>query len=103
MKRLGQKVIDLIVSDFPWAGQMCFAVDKNPSRLYEYNIIDVTKEDGNYKFDYTKLDRYIDLCMKLGIDKEINIFGILGNWHGYDFGSPIQGYPDPISIKASQH
>lgn len=99
MKRLGQKVIDLIVSDFPWAGQMCFAVDKNPSRLYEYNIIDVTKEDGNYKFDYTKLDRYIDLCMKLGIDKEINIFGILGNWHGYDFGSPIQGYPDPIRIR----
>lgn len=99
MKKLGQKVIDLIVSDFPWGGQMCFDVKDNPSRLYEYNIVSVKKKGEVYYFDYKKLDRYIDLCMKIGIDKEINLFGILGNWHGYDFGSPLKDYSDPIRIR----
>lgn len=99
MAKLGQKVIDLIVSDFPWAGQMCFGVNKNPSRLYEYNIISVKKKDGKFVYDFTNMDRYIDICMRHGIKEEINIFGIIGNWHGRDFGSPIQEYRDPIRVK----
>lgn len=99
MSKLGQKVIDLIVSDFPWAGQMCFAVEKNPSRLYEYNIVEVKRKNGKLKFNFKNMDRYIDICMNNGIKDEINIFGIIGNWHGYDFGSPLVDYNDSIRIK----
>ena len=99
MAKLGQKVIDLIVSDFPWAGQKCFGINKNPSRLYEYNIVSVRKKAGKFIYDFRNMDRYIDLCMKYGIKDEINIFGIIGNWHGLDFGSPIEEYRDPIRVK----
>jgi len=98
MKKLGQKVINLVVSDFPWAGQKCFDVKENASRLYEYNIIKVSRKNGNLILDFSHLDRYVELCYKLGIDEEINLFGLIGNWHGYDFGSPLEDYPDPIRI-----
>ncbi len=98
MKKLGQKVINLIVSDFPWAGQKCFDVKENPSRLYEYNIVKVSRKNGKLISDFSNLDRYVELCYKLGIDEEINLFGLIGNWHGYDFGSPLEDYSDPIRI-----
>lgn len=98
MSKLGQKVIDLIVSDFPWAGQKCFDVKKNASRLYEYNIIKVYRKNKELKLDFTYLDRYVDICFKLGINQEINLFGLIGNWHSFDFGSPLTDYSDPIRI-----
>ena len=98
MSKLGQKVIDLIVSDFPWAGQKCFDVEKNASRLYEYNIIKVYRKNNELELDFTYLDRYVDICFKLGINEEINLFGLIGNWHGFDFGSPLTDYSDPIRI-----
>lgn len=99
LKELHQKVIHLNVSDFPWAGQMCFAVTDNPSRLYEYNIVDVRRLGGGLVFDFTRMDRYIDTCLEVGIREEINLFGMIGNWHGYDFGSPVTEYDDPIRVK----
>lgn len=99
MKKLGQKVIGLVISDFPWAGQKCFDVKTNPSRLYEYNIIKVSKKGGKLNLDFSNLDRYVELCFRLGIKEEINLFGIIGNWHGYDFGSPLSDYRDPIRVR----
>lgn len=99
LAKLGQKVIDLIVSDFPWAGQQCFAIKENASRLYEYNIIKVKRKNGKIECDFTNMDRYIDLCMKYGIRDEINVFGLIGNWHAKDFGSPLKDYTDPIRVK----
>lgn len=98
LSELGQKVIDLIVSDFPWAGQSCFNIEKNASRLYEYNIIKVFKENKSLKLDFNALDRYVELCLKYGIKDEINLFGLCGNWHGKDFSSPLIDYKDPIRI-----
>lgn len=99
MSKLGQKVINLVVSDFPWAGQKCFDIIENKSRLYEYNIIGIKKIDEKFIFDFSSLDRYIDICLKVGIKDEINLFGIIGNWHGFDFGSPLEDYSDPIRLK----
>lgn len=98
LSKLNQKVITLIVSDFPWAGQKCFDVKENASRLYEYNIIKVRRKNGKLNLDFTNLDKYINLCFELGIKEEINLFGLIGNWHGYDFGSPLTDYNDPIRI-----
>lgn len=99
LAKLGQKVIDLVVSDFPWAGQMCFCVEKNHSRLYEYNIVNIKRKNGKIVCDFENMDRYIKICMNYGIKDEINIFGIIGNWHKYDFGFPIKSYGDPIRLK----
>lgn len=98
LAKLGQKVIDLCVSDFPWAGQGCFEIKENSSRLYEYNIIKVTKKNNILKLNFSYLDKYIKLCKKYGIKDEINLFGLIGNWHGKDFKSPLSDYEDPIRI-----
>lgn len=95
---LGESVTDLIVSDFPWAGQACFMIEKNPSRLYEYNMIRISKRNGEFIYDFSIVDRYVELCMKYNICKEINLFGICGNWHGFDFRSPMTDYEDPIRV-----
>lgn len=96
---LGQRVIDLIVTDYPWAGQRCYQFEENASNLFEFNIVKVIKDkEGKIKCDFSAFDRYIDICTKHGIDEEINIFGIIGNWDAYSFGNPIVDYKDPMRI-----
>lgn len=96
---MGEKVITIIASDYPWAGQGCYKVQKNASNLFEYNMVSVKKSfQGNIECDFSNTDRYIELCSKYGIDKEIDIFGLLGNWDNFSFGNPIKDYKDPIRI-----
>ena len=100
LSNLGQRVIDLIVTDYPWAGQRCFQFTDNPSNLFELNIVNVKKDkEGEIYCDFTALDRYIDICTSHGIDEEINIFGILGNWDYELFGSPMTDYNEAIRIR----
>ncbi|KMT22094.1 DUF4091 domain-containing protein [Clostridium cylindrosporum] len=96
----GQKTITIVASDFPWGGQGCFKVHKNASNLFEHNIVSVRRDvNGELYLDFTSLDRYIDICFKYGIDKEIDIFGLIGNWHGMDFKSPVYPeYKDPFRV-----
>lgn len=104
LAKLGNRVITLIVTDYPWAGQRCYEVMDNPSNLYEFNMVKVSKDrEGKINCDFTSLDRYIDICFKHGIKDEINIFGILGNWDAYAFGNPISGYKDPLRIQYYNH
>lgn len=98
---MGEKVISCMVSDFPWAGQTCYEYPKNASNLYEYNMVKVFKDSqGNINCDFSNLDRYIEICMKHGINKELDFFGLLGNWEGRSFGNPMleDGYREPIRI-----
>lgn len=97
---MGQKVIMLIVSDMPWAGQSCYKFPKNASNLFEHNIVKVIKtEEGNIRCKFDAVDRYIETAMKLGINEEIDLYGLLGVWGGRDFGNPIEDYNDPIRIR----
>ncbi len=99
MGKLGQKVCDLIISDFSWAGQRCYQVEENHNNLFELNIVKVWKNiEGKINCDFTAFDRFISLCEKHGISQEINLFGILGNWDRVDFGNPLEDYEDPIRI-----
>ncbi|SHJ58915.1 DUF4091 domain-containing protein [Tepidibacter formicigenes] len=96
---MGEKVITAIVSDFPWAGQSCYKFSKNASNLFEHNMIKIIKnKNGKLLCDFSILDRYIEICIKLGIDEEIDLFGLLGNWDAFDFGNPIKDYKDPIRL-----
>lgn len=78
---LGQKAVTLILSDAPWSGQWCHINKKTPATLYEYSIVPVTRdENGEYSFDFTIMQRYIDLCAKYGITREITLFGLVNVW-----------------------
>ncbi len=99
MAELGQRVSTIVLTDMPWAGQKCYEVEKNPSRLYEYKMVGLRKKNGEFKIDFTPLDTYMDICRKHGIDKEINLFGLIGNWDRIDFGSPVKDYVDPMRVE----
>ncbi|HFL2581267.1 TPA: DUF4091 domain-containing protein [Clostridioides difficile] len=97
---LGEKVATVIVSDYPWAGQSCYKVYKNPSNLYEYNMVSVSKGlDGKIKCNFESMDRYISIADKYKMAKEIDLFGLLGNWCAGEFGNPVEGYKDPIRVR----
>lgn len=98
MARLGQKAITIIASDSPWAGQRCRRNPEYPSTLHEYNIIGVSRgRDGALRFDFSRLDRYVEIYMRLGIDREIGVIGVLAAWDD-TFGRPLQDYPDNIRL-----
>lgn len=81
LSELGQRAVTIIATEVPWFGQSC---DKNtlfPSSLFEYSIVAITKEkDGSFTYDYSAMQRYIDLCARYGIDREISIYGLANIW-----------------------
>lgn len=99
LEQAGQKVCDLIVSDYSWAGQECFLYPENNSSLFEYNIIKTTLKNGKLNLDFTAFDRYINLCEKYNICDEINLFGILGNWNKKGFETVIEDFSEPVKVR----
>jgi len=96
---LGEKVITVVASDFSWEGQGCFQVEENCSNLFEHNIIGVKRDmEGRIQCDFMALERYLDICFKYGMEKEIDIFGLLASWQRTDFGNPLKDYDDYIRI-----
>lgn len=75
---LGQRAVTIVATEVPWYGQNCHKETAVPSSLFEYSIIKVYKEkDGSFTYDYGAMQRYIDLCAKYGIDREISIYGFM--------------------------
>jgi len=102
LAELGQRAVTAVVSEIPWSGQSCFHVSNYPSDLFEYNMVRVIKnEKGCYIYDYTALERYVELCFKHGIDKEIEVFGLINIWVQPDdgYGSLTDEFPDAIRIR----
>lgn len=102
LQELGQKAITVIVSDAPWSGQWSTYYRTNPSDYFEYNMIGVTLDrEGNWQYDFTAMNRYVELCLKYNIDKEIEIFGLLGVWTMPDagYGKVIEDSDDAVRIR----
>jgi len=101
LAELGQKAITVIASEIPWSGQRCYRVKNYPSDLFEYSMIRVEKDETGYHYDFSAVERYINLCMKYGIDKEIEVFGLINIWLDPDYGytSIVEDYPDGIRIR----
>lgn len=95
----GQKVCDLIVSDYSWAGQECFKIYDNQSSLYEYNLIKPSIKNGKLQLDFSAFDRFIEICQKLGMCEEINLFGIIGNWNRGQFSVILEDFDEPIKVR----
>lgn len=85
----GQKVITTTLNRDPWGMQ---TFDD-----YEDMIIWTKKTDGSWSFNYDVFDRYVEMMMELGIDKQINCYSMLPwgnrmNWyeeksHGFKVGT----------------
>lgn len=96
---VGQKTITLIVSETPWAGQNCSKTENYPSNLFEHNMVEIRKsQKGKLICDFSILDRYVETCMRLGIDQQIELLGLLGVWER-GFGYPLEDYTDAIRVR----
>lgn len=92
---LGQKAISVIASEIPWSGQRTFQDRLCDSDLFEYSMIKIRRDkDGNFHYNYSAMDRYIQLCMKHGIDEEIEVFGLCNIWLGPEGG--FHAFPELI-------
>ncbi|MFC5405833.1 DUF4091 domain-containing protein [Cohnella soli] len=101
MGQLGQKAVSCVVSDIPWIGQSSF-MDPEPSDLFEYSIIGVERDiDGAFHYDYSSLDRLIELAESQGIDQEIEVFGLLNVWQdpAAGYGGVVEDYPDGMRVR----
>ncbi len=99
---LGQKAVTLVASEVPWSGQGCYSEYRREANLYEYSIIGVSREaDGSFAYDYTAMQRYIDLCACYGIDREISVYGLCNVWAASDgdLGAVIEDYADGLKIR----
>lgn len=102
MADLGQKSISVVVSDIPWSGQNSAYIATSPSNMFEYSIVRIVlNKNGEWQYDFSSLNRYIKLCMKYGIDQEIEVFGLINIWVNEDAGysKVIEDYDDGIRIR----
>ncbi len=100
---LGVKCVTVVASEIPWNGQWCYQMPQN-ANLYEYAMIGVVRHtDGTFGYDYTPMQRYIDLCAKYGIDECISVFGLANVWRTTAYlpdGLIINpDYPDGMHIR----
>lgn len=86
LSALGQRALTLIVSEGPWGGQMCWEHPESGNNVYEFSIIPVTKRrDGSFHYDFSIMQRYIDLGKKCGIRDELSVYGLINIWPRYDY------------------
>jgi hypothetical protein len=101
LARLGQKAITVIATDIPWSGQRTFNDLDNPTDLFEYGLIRTYNGKYGFRFDYSLMDRYIDMCFSHGIDSRIEVFGLCGIWMTEEngFGKAALDFPDGVRIR----
>ncbi len=100
LAQLGQKSVTVCASEIPWCGQGCYRRPYYGGNLFEYSIIKITKrKDGRFFFDYSIMQRYIDLCAKYGICGDIEVFGLVNLWRYDDFDDPKIDYVEPIRLR----
>lgn len=98
---LGQCAVTVTVSEIPWCGQRCFLNEDMRANLFEYSMIKVFEnEDGTFTYDYSVLERYVEMCFSYGIDKEIEVFGLLNIWQSVNEGYyNFTNYYDALRIR----
>ena len=97
---LGQKSITLCAGEIPWGGQGCTSDRENPSNLYEYSIVGITKKaDGAFSYDFSKMQRYIDLCTAAGMSGDIEIFGLVNVWQQITPMQLCEDYPERLVLR----
>ena len=102
LAELGQKSITVCASEIPWVGQECYKDHKYGGNLFEYSMIGIERdESGKLVYDYSKMQRYIDICTAAGISEDIEIIGLVNIWCKTDLGINIlcNDYVEPIRLR----
>jgi len=101
LAKLGQKAVTVVVSEAPWSGQGSHTDIDYPSDLFEYSMVFVRRCcTGTWDYDFSAMDRYIELCLSAGINREIEVFGLVNIWQYPEAGyGAIADYPDAIRIR----
>lgn len=100
LQQAGQKVITTTIVKDPWNNQTYDAYG---------SMVDWTKKsDGTFEFDFTNFDKYVELCLEVGIDKQINCYTMVP-WENrifyYDesLGKEVQETLAPGSAKWNEY
>ena len=81
LAELGQKSVTVLLGDCPWRGWGCYLMQSTPAELYEYSMARVVKKtNGNFSYDFSAVERYVNLCEKYGMTGDISVYGLLGIW-----------------------
>ena len=86
----------------PWSGQRCFRDAYYSSYIYEHAVLDVRRDqDGKLHLGVDKLERLLALAAKHGMDREIEVFGLLNIWVDEErgFGKIAPDAPDSIRVR----
>lgn len=98
--QLGQKSMTLVVSDCPWRGWGCYLMRDFPANMFEYSIINTSRDvNGNFIYDYSAMDRYIELCLNKCINGDITLYGLIGIWKMPYFNTKSPEYPETVKIR----
>jgi hypothetical protein len=102
LAQLGQKAVTVVAAEIPWSGQRCFRDRLSPAYLYEHSIVHAERRtDGSLTWDFSTLDRLLALAAQHGIDREIEVFGLLNVWtdEAFGFGAIAPEAPDAIRVR----
>ncbi len=102
LAQLGQKAVTVVATEIPWSGQRCFRDPDYPSYLFEHAIIEVVRDEhGQLRFNYDHLDRLLSLAARHGIDREIEIVGLLNIWQdeAFGLGKIAPDAPDALRVR----
>lgn len=96
---LGQKSATIVASDCPWRGWGCYLMRDKPANAFEYSCIRVYLKNGKFTYDFSILDRIIQLYVSKGIDGDVSLFGLIGIWKMPFFNTAQIDYPEQIKIR----
>jgi hypothetical protein len=102
LAQLGQKVVSLVAAEMPWSGQRGYRDRGYPSYLFEHAVIDIRRDpQGGLHFDYAKMDRLLAMAARYGIDRQIDLFGLINIWvdEPFGFGKVIPEAPDAVRLR----
>ncbi len=98
MAALGQKSITVVAGDVPWRGQGCIDNQRFPADLFEYAMIrTLRRADGTCVYDYSAMDRYIEIFERHGVLGDIEVLGLCNIWKkdSFDDHPIVPGDPEP--------
>ena len=97
---LGQRSITVCAAHIPWGGQSCSTPFEHAGNLFQYSMIGITKKsDGTFLYDYSVMQRYIDLCTRAGFGGDIEVFGLVNVWQKGVVPTLCEEYPEPIVLR----
>lgn len=102
LSEMGSVVSSVVVADIPWAGQFCYNKRDPLSDLFEYSLVRIRRDaSGIFHYDFSILDRYLRLCKKYDMTREIYLFGLIRNWIDEEagYGNITEDYPDAIRLR----